>query len=60
MLYRHRAVVLASIEVLDELPPEDEVRARKVYAKKAETVRRGGLWLVDPIGIVRGVTFIRP
>jgi hypothetical protein len=60
VLYRHKGTALASIEVLEELAAEQAERASRVYDKRAEGLRRGGLWLVSPQGRVCGVTFIRP
>ncbi len=60
VLYRHKAVRFSVIEPIESFAPEEADRATRLYAKKAEDVRRGGLWLVDPEGRVHGVTFIRP
>lgn len=60
VLYRHKGVQFASVEVLQDLPPDAGTMAERLYTKKAEDIRRGGLWLVDPSGRVCGVTFIRP
>jgi hypothetical protein len=57
VVYRHRAVLRADYEVLSAF--EDEGKATKFFTKKASDIRRGGIWLVSPIGRVCGATFIR-
>jgi hypothetical protein len=59
VLYRHRATAMAKLEVLEELPRADAIKASKLYAKRADSIRRGGFWLVDPEGVVREATFVR-
>jgi hypothetical protein len=59
ILYRYRAVSLASLETLEVFAPEETVTALKAYKKRAKNIMRGGLWLVDPRGVVCEVTFIR-
>ena len=59
-IYRHKGVQFADVEQLAQYPAEQPERATKDYTKRADTIRRGGLWLVAPDGRVCGVTFIRP
>ena len=59
-IYRHKGVNFASVELIEQYPADDSEKAAKAYDKKAEGVRRGGLWLVAPNGRVTGATFIRP
>ncbi len=58
-IYRHKGVQFADIELLEQYPAEQAVKAQKAYSKRAQIIRRGGLWLVDPHGCVHGATFIR-
>jgi hypothetical protein len=58
-IYRHKGVLLASLELIEQFPADEPERASRSYAKRVETVRRGGIWLVAPNGRVCGATFIR-
>ncbi len=60
VLYRHKGTLNATVEAFHEWPAGELERAFRFYDKRAAAIRRGGLWLVDPPGVVRAVTFIRP
>lgn len=59
VVYRHKGTLNATLEALGNEPSEQANRAWRRYTTRARTIGRGGLWLVDPTGTVRAVTFIR-
>ena len=60
VVYRHRGRATSYVESVEDLPAEEAEKALRLYTKRAQTVGRGGLWLVNPQGVVCAATFIRP
>jgi hypothetical protein len=59
-LYRHKGREFDDLSVFASFEAEEADRASTAYQKESEKVKRGGLWLVAPDGLITAQVFVRP
>lgn len=58
-VYKYGGREFDSVELLESFPDADAEKASDLYKKQSEKIKRGGVWLVTPAGIVTSLHFIR-